>query len=144
MPRVPTALYLLVAHIDDIIRSIAICNDAYKFAANSYSIWSKFAVDNKVMVMSHPEAVRKLHDWRTDFDKTLKRIAFITYESNSPLDSGISSVFGEDDVPRSTLCALIELPIFTVDPSRRPALPPLLWSRCGVSVLLPRPPLFLD
>jgi len=33
MPRIPIALHLSVAHIDDITRLIAICNDADKFAA---------------------------------------------------------------------------------------------------------------
>jgi len=57
------------------IRSIAICNDAYKFTASPYSILQKFAVDNKAMVTSHLEAARKLHAWRKDFDRALKRIA---------------------------------------------------------------------
>ena len=38
MLRAPTALHLLVAHIDDITKPIAICNDAYKFVAYPYSI----------------------------------------------------------------------------------------------------------
>ena len=96
------------------------------------------------MVTSHPESVRELHAWRTDFDKVLKRVASITYESNSPWDPGISSVFGEGDVSRSTLCALIVLSVFTVDPSRRSAPPPPPWSRCDVSVLLPRLPPWPD
>ena len=61
MPSVPTTLFLIVAHIDDITRLIAICNDTYKFVAYPYSILQEFAVDNKVMVTSHPEIVRKLH-----------------------------------------------------------------------------------
>jgi len=69
MLRVPTALHLPVTHIDDINRPIVIYNDIYKFVIYSYSIWQKFAVDNKVMVTSHSEAVRKLHVWRTDFDR---------------------------------------------------------------------------
>jgi len=60
MLRVLTALHLPVAHVD-IIRPIAICNDTYKFVAYPYSILQQFTVDNKVMVTSHPEAVRKLH-----------------------------------------------------------------------------------
>ena len=71
MPGVPTALHLLVAYIDDISRSIGICNDTYKFAAYPYSILNEFVIDSKVMVSSHLEAVRKLHAWRTDFDKSL-------------------------------------------------------------------------
>jgi len=50
MPKVPTALHLLFAHIDDMNRPIAICNDTYKFVAYPYSILQEFAVDNKVMV----------------------------------------------------------------------------------------------
>jgi len=83
MPGVPTALHLLVAYIDDITMPIAIYNDTYKYAAYSYSILQEFTVDSKVMVLSHPEAARKLHAWRTDFDKSLKRIASIAYKSNS-------------------------------------------------------------
>jgi len=83
MPRILIALYLLVAHIDDITKSIAIYNDAYKFTANSYSILQKFATDNKAMFMNHPETARKLHAWCKDFDRALKKIASITYESNS-------------------------------------------------------------
>jgi len=37
-PRIPTALHLLVAHIDDITRPIAIYNDTYKFVAFPYNI----------------------------------------------------------------------------------------------------------
>jgi len=58
MLRVLTALHLPVAHIDDITRPIVICNDTYKFTAYAYNILQKFVVDNKVMVTSHPEAVR--------------------------------------------------------------------------------------
>ena len=97
-----------------------------------------------MMVMNHPEAVRKLHTWRPNFDKSLKRGATIAYESNSPWDLGISSIFSRDDGPRSTLYALIELPAFTVDPSRRPTPPPPPWSRRDVSVLLPRLPPWPD
>jgi len=38
MPRVPTALHLPIAHIDDITRLIVICNDTCKFVAYTYSI----------------------------------------------------------------------------------------------------------
>jgi len=61
VPRVPTALHLSVALIDNITRPITIFNDTYKFVAYPYSIWQKFAVDNEVMVTSHPETVRKWH-----------------------------------------------------------------------------------
>jgi len=84
MSRIPTALHLPVMHIDDITRPIAICNDTYKFASNLYSILREFVIDNKVMATSHLKAVRKLHVWRTYFDKGLKRNAFIVCKSNSP------------------------------------------------------------
>ena len=74
------------------------------------------------MVSSHPEAVRKLHAWSTDFDKSLKRSAFIAYELNSLWDSGISFVFSRDDEPLSTIDALIDLS-FLADLLQRPALP---------------------
>jgi len=61
MLRIPTALHLFVAHIDDITRPIAICNDTYKFTTNLYSIWQEFAVDNKVMITNHLETVKKLN-----------------------------------------------------------------------------------
>ena len=83
MLRVPTVLHFPVAHIDDITSPIAICNDAYKFVANLYSILQEFAVDSKVMVTSHPEIVRKLHAWCTYFDRILKRSTFIAYELNT-------------------------------------------------------------
>ena len=38
MPRIPIALHLPVAHIDDVTRSIIIYNDTYKFIAYLYSI----------------------------------------------------------------------------------------------------------
>ena len=40
MPKIPTALHLPVAHIDDITRLIAIYNDTYKFAAYPNSIFA--------------------------------------------------------------------------------------------------------
>jgi len=58
MLRIPTALHLLVAHIDDITWPIAVCNDTYKFAANPYSIWQEFAVDNDVMVTNLQLTIR--------------------------------------------------------------------------------------
>ena len=61
MSRVSTPLYLHVAHDDSLSRQIAICNDNYKFVAYPYSILQEFAADNKVIVTSHSETVRKLH-----------------------------------------------------------------------------------
>ena len=55
------ALHLLVVHIDDITRPIAICNDTYKFVPYPYSILQEFVLDNKLMVTSDLEVVRKLH-----------------------------------------------------------------------------------
>ena len=46
MSRVPTALNLHVAYIDDITRPIVICNDTYKFATYPYSTLQEFAIDN--------------------------------------------------------------------------------------------------
>jgi len=40
----------------------------------------EFVVDNKLVVVSHPKAMRKLHDWRTDLDRILKRSASIAYK----------------------------------------------------------------
>jgi len=99
MSRVPTALHLPVAYIDDITMPIAIYNDTYKFITYPYSFLQKFAVDSKVMITNHPETVRKLHVWRTYFDRILKRSA---------------SIFSRDDASRSTICALIELPSSTI------------------------------
>ena len=96
------------------------------------------------MVTSHSEATRKLHAWRKDFEMTLKRIAYIAYELDSPWDPGISSVFSSDDAPWSTLYVLIELPSFTANPSRRPVPPPPPWYQHGVPVMLPRPPPWPD
>jgi len=73
--------------------------------------------------MSHLEAVRKLPTWRTDFDRILKRSAFIANELDISWDPGISFVFSKDDMPMSVIGVLIELPSFTVDPSQRPAPP---------------------
>jgi len=63
MPRVSTVLHLPVAHDDNLTIQIAICNDNYKFAAYLYSIVHEFAIDNKVIVTSYSETVRKLHAW---------------------------------------------------------------------------------
>ena len=91
------------------------------------------------MVTSRCEAVRKLHAWRKDFDRALKRITSIACELDSPWDLGISSVFSRDDAPWSNLYVLIELPSVTVDPSRIPAPPPPPWYQHGVPVMLLRP-----
>jgi len=85
-----------------------------------------------VMVLNHPEAVRKLHVWRTYFDRILRESASIAYELNTPWDSGISSVFSRDDASCCTFCTLIELLSSTADPSRRSAPPPPPWSRRDV------------
>jgi len=108
MLRVHTALHLPIAHIDNIIRLIAIYNDIYKFAAYPHNILQEFAVDSKLMVLSHPEVVRKLHTWRIDFEKSLRRSA--SYELNSRWDSGISYAFSSDDLSLSSIGA--ELPFF--------------------------------
>jgi len=88
----PTTLHLPVTYIDDITRPLAFYNDTHKFVAYIYSILQEFAIDNKVMVMSFFETVRKLHVWRKDFDRTLKRIVSIAYKLGSLWDPGISSV----------------------------------------------------
>ena len=77
--------HLPFAYIDDITRPIAICNDTYKFVAYSYSVLQEFTVDNKVMITSYPEAVRKLYAWRINFDRILKRSASIAHELNNPM-----------------------------------------------------------
>jgi len=136
----PTTLHFHVAYIDDITSQIAICNDTYKFVVYLYITLQEFAVDNKVMITSRSEAVRKLHAWRKDFDRTLKRIAFIAYELDSIWDPSINFVFSRDDRACSTLYALMELPSFTADPTRRPALPPPPWYQRDIPVMLPRPP----
>ena len=102
----------------------------------------KFAFDNKVIVTSHPEAMRKLHAWRTDFDRILKRSASIAYGLDSPWDPGISFVFSREDASLSTIGAgaLIELLSFRAVLLQRPvpSLPP--WSQRDTLVLIPRSP----
>ena len=88
MFRVPTALHLRVAHIDDIARPIAICSDTYKFVACPCSVLQEFRVDNKMMVMNHSEPVRKLHTGRTDFDRN-QRSVFIAYELDISWDPDV-------------------------------------------------------
>ena len=78
MPRVSTVLHLSVAHNDDIIRHLVNCDENYKFVVYSDSILQEFIV-NKVIVISYPETMRKLHAWRTGFNRVLKRSASITY-----------------------------------------------------------------
>jgi len=63
---------------------ITTCNDTYKFAAYLYSILQEFTVDSKVMVTNHPEALKKLNAWRTNFDKIMKGSAFAAYELHTP------------------------------------------------------------
>jgi len=104
----------------------------------------EFAIASKVIVISHPETIRKLHAWRTDFDRIMKKSAFIVYELNSPWDSGISFVFSRDDVPLSAIDALIELLSFITNPIWRPAPSPPPWSRHNIPVMLPQPPLWPD
>ena len=48
--------------------------------------------------MSHLEIMRKLHAWSQDFDRVLKRIASLTYELDTPWDSGINSIFSGKDL----------------------------------------------
>jgi len=115
-----------VAHDDNLTRQIAICNDSYKFTAFLYNILQEFTIDNKVIVTSHSETVRKLHDWRTNFEMILKRIASITYELNIPWDPGFGSAFTRDDLLLLAACAFFELSSFAVSSSRRLAPPPPL------------------
>jgi len=61
MLRVPTALHLYVAHDDDITRQLTNCDENYKIYAYPYDIMEEFAVDNEVIITSHPEIVRKSH-----------------------------------------------------------------------------------
>jgi len=68
----------------------------------------------------------------------------MTNELHIPWDPGISLDFSRDDAPMSTICTLIELPSFTVDPSQRSAPPSPPWSRRDVTVLLPQPSPWLD
>ena len=69
MPRVPTILHLLVAHDDDSTRYLANCDENYKFDAYPYSTLQEFAVDNTLIVTSHPKTARKLHAWRKGSNK---------------------------------------------------------------------------
>ena len=140
----PTTLLLHVAYIDDITKSIVICNDTHKFAVYLYSTLQEFAIDNKAIVMSCCEAVRKFHAWRKDFYRALKMITSIAYELDNLWDYGISSFFSRDDAPWFTLYVLIELPSLTADPSRRPAPPSPPWYQRDVSVMLSRPPPWPD
>jgi len=93
-------LYILMISLD-----IVIYNDTYKFIAYPYNILQEFTVNNKVMLTSHPEAVKKLYTWRSDFDKILKKSIFIAYELDIPWDLGINSVFSRDDAPLSVIGA---------------------------------------
>ena len=77
IPRVSTPLHLHIAHDDNLTRQIAICNDNYKFATYPYNILQEFAVDNRVIVTSHSETMKKLHALWKDSEKILKKIAYI-------------------------------------------------------------------
>ena len=123
-----------------IIVQLANCGENYKFSVYPYSILQEFTVNTEVIVTSHPEIVRKSHAWRTGPPRVLMRLALMTNELDIPWDPGISSVFIRDDASLSTICALIELPSFTTDPSRRSAPPLLPWSRCDALVLISQPP----
>jgi len=71
MPRVSIVLHLPIAY-DDITRQLASDNDNYKISA--HSILHEFAVENEVMITSHPEIGRELHVWCTDSSKVLKSL----------------------------------------------------------------------
>ena len=139
MLRMFTALYLSVAH-DNLTKQIAICNGNYKFAAYSYSILQEFAIDNKVIVTSHYETVKKLRVWLIDSEKVLKRIASITYDLDIPLDPGVSSALNMDNSLLVAVCVFFGLSSFAAGSSRRPAPSPLPWFRRDVLVLISRPP----
>ena len=61
IPRVLTALHLLIAHDDDITRQLVNCDDKYKFSVYPYSMLQKFAIDSELIIMSHLGIVRKSH-----------------------------------------------------------------------------------
>ena len=82
MIKVPTTLYLLVAH--DITRQLANCDKNYKFSLYPYSMLQEFAVDSKVIVTSHPEIVRKSYAWRTGSPRVLRRLALMIDELDNP------------------------------------------------------------
>jgi len=124
MSRVPTTLHLHAAHDDDITRQLTNYDEKYKFSIYQYGMLQKFLVDSEVIVTSHPKIVRKSHAWRTSSPRVLRRLALMTDELDISWDPSTNSVFSRDDAPQSTICVLIELPSFTVDPSRRPAPPP--------------------
>ena len=124
MCRVSTVSHLHVAHDDDITTHLANCDENYKFAAYTYSILQKFAIDNKVIVRSHSETMRKLHVWRTSFDKVMKRSASISYKLDILLDAGIGPAFIENDLLSHAACIFFELPSTAVDLSRNQVLSP--------------------
>ena len=67
MSKILTALHSPVAH-DDITRQLANYDNNYKFSVYLYSMLQEFVVDSEVIVIviSHPEVVRKSHTWHTD------------------------------------------------------------------------------
>ena len=92
---------------------------------HTHIVFAGFTVDNKVIVTSHSETVRKLHAWCTDSERILKKIASITYEFNISWDTGVGSALNRDDSLLVAVCAFFELSSFAADSSRRPPPPPL-------------------
>jgi len=84
MPGVHIALHLSATYDNDITKPIVIYNENYKFATYLYNILKKFTLDNKIIVTSHSETVKKFYVWRTCSDRILKRSNSITYELNIP------------------------------------------------------------
>lgn len=60
--------------------------------SHTHNFLQEFTVDNEVIVTNHSETVRKLHAWRADFKRILKRIVSITYELDILWDPGIDLV----------------------------------------------------
>ena len=75
----------------------------------------EFAVDSKVIVMSHSEITRKLHVWCIGPDRALKRSAFIIDELDILGDLGIGSIFSRDESFLPDASAMFELPSTTTD-----------------------------
>ena len=92
---------------------------------------------------SHSETVRKLHAWRTDFERILMRIASITYELDIPWDPGVGSALNMDDSLLLAAYAFFELS-FAIGSSRRQAPPLPSWLQRDALVLISRPPSWPD
>ena len=137
MHRVSTALHLHVVHDDDITRQLTNYDENDKFVAYLYSILQKITVNNKVIVTSHPEIVRKLHAWSAASDRVLKKSVFVTYELDISWDPSICLSFIGDDLPWYTTCILFELPSIAADLSRKLIPPPPLWFSHNASALIP-------